>query len=277
MTASSGTPWSDPVAADWLGRTVDTTVAHTARVYDYWIGGKDNFPADRAVADGIAATTPEIRDMARANRAFLGRAVKYVAERGIRQFLDLGTGLPTAGNTHEIAQAIAPESKIVYVDNDPLVTIHGQALLADNDRTTVFEADLRAPDAILDHPDVARLIDFDQPVALLLAAVLHFIPDSDDPAGILKRFTSLMAPGSHLVISHVARDLVPLPTEAMGTVYRNTSAGALRSHSEIVEFFDGFELVEPGLVQVPVWRPDGAVPKDLERYWIYGGVGRKNG
>jgi hypothetical protein len=271
----AGTPWSDPMAADWPGSAVDTSTAHPARVYDYWIGGKDNFPADRAVGDGMAATAPEIPDMARANRAFLGRAVKFLSEQGIRQFLDVGTGLPAAGNTHEVAQALAPDSNVVYVDNDPLVTVHGRALLAGNARTTVFQADLREPDGILGHADVTKLIDFSEPVGILLVAVLHFIPDEDEPFAIVERFKSVAAPGSHLVISHAAEDIKALKTDDMRTVYQNTSSGALRTREQVEGFFDGFPLVEPGLVQVPLWRPDGEVPADLSKFWIYGGVGMK--
>jgi hypothetical protein len=273
--SASGTPWTDPVAADWPGSAVDTGTPHPARVYDYWIGGKDHFPADRAVAEGMAATVPEIPEMARANRAFLGRAVRYASEQGIRQFLDIGTGLPTAGNTHEIAQGLAADSTVVYVDNDPLVTVHGRALLAGNERAAVFQADLREPEVILGHPEVARLIDYAEPVAILLVAVLHFVPDEDGPAELVERFKSVAAPGSFLVISHAAVDIKALRTDKMRTVYRNTSPGALRTRDEVAGFFDGFPLVEPGLVQVPLWRPDGEVPADLEKFWIYGGVGRK--
>jgi hypothetical protein len=276
MTTPAGTPWSDPVVANWPGTAIDTRAPHPARIYDWFIGGKDNFPADREVAEAMATALPEIRDMARANRAFLGRSVKYLAEQGVRQFLDIGTGLPAAGNTHEIAQSLAPDSHVVYVDNDPLVIVHGRALLAGNERTRVFEADLRDPKSILAHPDVKALIDFDQPVAILLVAVLHFILDDDDPTSIVATLRDATVPGSHLVVSHVAEDIKTLQTEAMGDIYRNTSPGALRTKGQVEAFFDGYELVEPGLVQVPLWRPDGPVPEDLERYWIYGGVGRKN-
>jgi hypothetical protein len=272
---ASGTPWTDPVAAGWEGSAVDTSTAHPARVYDYWIGGKDNFQADREAAEAVAAAQPEIRDMARANRAFLGRAVRYLSEQGIRQFLDIGTGLPAAGNTHEIAQALAPETSVVYVDNDPLVTVHGRALLAGNDRTTVFQADLREPDVILGHPDVARLIDFSQPVGILLVAVLHFLSDADRPFELVERFKEVAAPGSHLVVSHVARDITHLDMEGMSNAYRSASSGAIRTRGEVEGFFDGFPLVEPGLVQVPLWRPDGEVPADLSKFWICGGVGAK--
>jgi hypothetical protein len=273
---ATGTPWTDPVAADWPGSAVDTSIAHPARVYDYWIGGKDNFQADRDAADAVAAAQPEIQEMARANRAFLGRAVRHLSEQGIRQFLDIGTGLPAAGNTHEVAQALAADTNVVYVDNDPLVAVHGRALLAGNERTTVFQADLREPDAILGHPDVARLVDFAEPVGILLVAVLHFLSDEDRPFELVERFKELAAPGSHLVISHVARDITELDMAGLGSGYRTASSGALRSRDEVAKFFDGFPLVEPGLVQVPVWRPDGAVPADLSKFWIYGGVGRKD-
>ncbi|GAA1954534.1 SAM-dependent methyltransferase [Catenulispora subtropica] len=281
MTPAAGTPWSDPVAGDRSATEadaadrMDTSTAHPARVYDYWIGGKQNFPADRDVATKMAEAMPGIPRLARANRAFLGRAVRYAAERGVRQFLDLGAGLPAAGNTHEIAQSVHPDATVVYVDNDPLVTVHGRALLADEARTRVFEADLRDPKSVLTHPDVTSLIDFDQPVGLLLVAVLHFVTDDADPAGIVASFTQTLAPGSHLVISHAGSDLVPVETDKLRPIYRSSATGALRDHGEIAAFFEGFDLVEPGLVRLPLWRPEEAPPEDLSQYWVYGGVGEK--
>ncbi|MEY9933615.1 hypothetical protein ABH926_008271 [Catenulispora sp. GP43] len=280
MSPAAGTPWSDPVAApsrdagaDPASR-IDTSKPHTARIYDYWIGGKQNFPADREVAEKVAEAMPAVPMIARANRAFLGRAVRYAAQQGVKQFLDIGAGLPAAGNTHEVAQSVHPDASVVYVDNDPLVTVHGRALLADEDRTRVFEGDLRDPKAILTHPDVTALIDFDRPVALLLVAVLHFFPDADDPAGVIAALTENLAPGSHLVISHAGSDLLPRDQDKL-QIYQKAAEGAARDHARITAFFEGFDLIDPGLVRVPLWHPTEEPPADIDQYWMYGGVGRK--
>jgi hypothetical protein len=254
---------------------IDTSIAHPARMYDYYLGGKDNFPADHKAAEEVLAAAPSMRAMARENRAFLQRAVRYLARHaGIRQFLDIGTGLPTQGNVHEIAQSIAPETRVVYVDNDPIVHVHANALLAGNS-TTIVLADLRDTEAILEHPEVQRVIDFDQPVAVLLVAILHFIGPADDPDGILARLRDAVVPGSHLVISHGSGDFDALATSGIAQAYsRSSSPGTARSRAEIERFFDGFDLVEPGLVQVSLWRPDVADPP-TDGIWLYGGVGRK--
>ena len=280
MSPATGTPWSDPVAAtseddaaDAASR-IDTSKPHPARIYDYFIGGKQNFAADRDVADQLAGVMPEISMLARANRAFLGRAVRYAAQQGVKQFLDIGAGLPATGNTHEVAQSVHPDASVVYVDNDPLVTVHGRALLADEARTRVFEADLRDPASILAHPDVGALIDFEQPVGLLMVAVLHFVTDEADPAGLIAALTENLVRGSHLVISHAGSDLMPDDPEKM-QIYQRASEGAIRDHAQISAFFEGFDLIEPGLVRVPAWRPTEEPPADIDRYWMYGGVGRK--
>ncbi len=259
---------------------INTNVAHPARMYDYYLGGKDNFPADREAAEQALAATPATRDMARQNRAFLQRVVRFLArEAGIRQFLDIGTGLPTQGNVHEVAQAITPDVHVVYVDNDPIVVVHSNALLAGHN-TAAIQADLRQPDVILEHPQVRELIDFDRPMAVLLVAVLHFIQDAENPAGAVARLRNAMAPGSYLAISHGSTDL-PMVDPKLAAVaarvvraYQRTSAPVvLRSKAQIERFFEGFELVDPGLVQIQFWRPDGPVPKVPGG--IYGGVGRK--
>jgi hypothetical protein len=265
------------VAAEGWTAGINTDVAHPARMYDYYLGGKDNFPADREAAEQALAAAPAVREMARQNRAFLQRVVRFLAgEAGIRQFLDIGTGLPTQGNVHEIAQATMPDARVVYVDNDPIVVVHSDALLAGHN-TTAIQADLREPDAILDHPEVREVIDFDQPVAVLLVAVLHFIGDAEDPAGLVARLRDAMAVGSYLAISHGSSDLPrPEPKMAANVVraYQRTSTPVvLRSHAQIERFFDGFELVGPGLLQIQHWRPDGPVPNVPGG--IYGGVGRK--
>jgi hypothetical protein len=256
---------------------INTRVAHPARIYDYYLGGKDNFRADRETAELALAATPSVRDMARQNRAYLQRVVRYLAaEAGIRQFLDIGTGLPTQGNVHEIAQAVAPEARVVYVDNDPIVLAHSRALL-DAPHTTVILGDLRDPAAILANPEVGKLIDLQRPMAVLLVAVLHFIQDQDDPGGITATLRDAMASGSYLAISHATMDVAEADAEVADKVVRayqrSTSPVTLRTRAEIASFFGDFELVDPGLQQIHQWHPDG--PVAAVSGGIYGGVGRK--
>jgi len=241
----------------------DTSVAHSARVYDYWLGGKDNFAADRAAAEQVIEVRPAIRTDVRANRAFLGRAVRYLAgPAGIRQFLDIGTGLPSADNTHEVAQSVAPDSRIVYVDNDPIVLTHARALLtsAPEGVTAYLDADLRDPEVILAR---ARLtLDLTRPVAIMLVAVLHHVPDSDDPYGVVARLRDALPSGSHLVISHPASDV---QTEKVAEVARRYNASVItgqtrRSVDEVTAFFGDWEILEPGVTQTPAWRPDPPAP-----------------
>jgi hypothetical protein len=256
---------------------IDTTTANPARVYDALLGGKDHYPVDRAAADAILAAAPQARQGARENRAFLQRAVRYLAEAGIGQFLDIGTGLPTQGNVHEVARQVAPDARVVYVDHDPVVHVHASALLANNSPTTLAVlADLREPEVILDHPQVRRLIDFDQPLGLLLVAVLHFITDDEDPAGIVARLRDAMAPGSFLVVSHATGDFHPQAGTKVTEVYRQASAPlVLRSRTEIGHLFEGFELVEPGLVEPVAWRPDPEEAASPSAGGFYSGVGRR--
>jgi hypothetical protein len=260
----------------WSGE-INTRVAHPARIYDYYLGGKDNFRVDRETAEMALAATPAVRDMARQNRAYLQRVVRYLAgEAGIGQFLDIGTGLPTQGNVHEIAQSVAPDARAVYVDNDPIVLAHSRALL-DAPRTTVVLGDLRDPAAILAHPEVGKLLDFQRPMAVLLVAVLHFIQDRDDPGAIVATLRDAMAPGSYLAISHATMDVADAEPEVAAKVVRayqrSSSPVTLRSKLEIEAFFGDFELVDPGLQQIHQWRPDG--PVAAVSGGIYGGVGRK--
>ncbi len=268
MTASSAPElWGD----------TDTTKAHPARVYDYWLGGKDHFAADRVVAERVMANAPEVTQACRENRAFLGRAVRTLAERGARQFLDIGTGFPTMGNSDEAAHAIAPDAHVVCVDNDPVVLAHSRALLARRrgERTTVLAGDLREPERILADPHLRAVIDFDRPVVLLLAAILHFIPDSADPAGIVAAFRDAMAPGSHLVISHATYDF-NIKVLNNSRVYNDATAPFIpRSGVQITELLTGFELLEPGLVDVAQWRPDGSRPIPPQHLNMYGAVARK--
>jgi S-adenosyl methyltransferase len=268
------------VGAIWTAAQINTSVAHPARMYDYYLGGKDNYEVDREAAEAFLAVLPEGRTMARANRAFLGRAVRFLAAAGIRQFLDIGTGIPGPGNTNEVAHTVAPDARIVYVDNDPIVITHARALLAGTDagRTTVINADLRDPESILGHPEVNTVLDFTQPVAVLLVAVLHFIKDSEDPQGIVEKFKAVMPPGSYLAITQATADFEPERANmAASGGYRQASAPLIpRSRDEVDALFAGLEYVEPGLVQIPYWRPDGDLAPNAERVWIYGGVGRKN-
>jgi trans-aconitate methyltransferase len=246
---------------------LDTSVPHIARVYDYWLGGKDNFPADRELAERFIAADPAVIAGVRSNRAFLGRAVHYlVAEAGIRQFLDIGTGIPTANNTHEVAQRAAPDTRVVYVDNDPIVLAHARALLTGHPAgaTDYIDADLRDTGAVLDM--AARTLDFSEPVAVMLVGVLHCIPDQDSPAKIVTRLLGAVPPGSYLAISHPASD-IHADTMAEGAAILNRSlAGQItfRAHDEVAAFLAGLELVPPGLVSTTQWRPGpGADPKPL--------------
>jgi hypothetical protein len=266
---------SDQAAAGKL--PFDTSVAHLARIYDYWLGGKDNFAADREAAEQAIAANPGIVNDARGNRAFLARAVRFLAvECGIRQFLDIGTGIPTGDNTHEVAQAAAPESRIVYVDNDPIVLAHARALLTSNAKgaTDYIDADLRDTSAILER--AGRLLDFSRPVAVMLVAILHMIPDSDEPYGIVQQLMDAMPAGSYLTISHAASDIRP---EAMAEMGRRLNArlgsarGTPRNREQVTRFFDGLELAGPGVVQPHQWRP--AEPPGQTELTLWCGVARK--
>ena len=259
---------------------IDTTTPHPARMYNAYLGGRDNYPADRDAVRQVLRRFPEVRAMARANRAFMQRAVRYlVGEAGIRQIIDIGTGIPGAGNVHEIAGQIAPDTRVVYVDNDPIVHVHANALLTGTGTTAIVLADLRDPGAILADPRVRALIDFTQPVALLLVAIVHFLTDQDDPARIIATLRDALPPASCLALSHGTADFHPPGTAGQAAAVYDKAAAplVLRGHAEVAAFFDGFDLVEPGLVQAPLWRPDGKSPrpKDLAKIGIYAGVGRK--
>jgi hypothetical protein len=255
---------------------IDVTVAHPARMYDYYLGGKTHFAADREAADKVLAVLPEGRDMAIANRAFLGRAVRFLAGQGITQFLDIGTGIPSPGSTGEVLRGLAHQARVVYVDNDPIVITHTRALLADTHAAAVVHADLRQPEQLLDAPGVTSVLDFSQPMAILLVAVLHFIRESEDPQGSVRWLRDAMPAGSYLVVSHGTQDFSPaLATEAVSGYDEATAPFVLRSKGQVEGFLDGLQLVEPGLVQMPYWRPDGAVAADAAKIWLYAGVGRK--
>ncbi len=270
--------WSDrpELGPDVLAR-IDTSVPHPARVYDYWLGGKDNFEADRKVAEAAIAATPGVVEGARDNRAFLGRAVRYIAEQGIDQFLDIGTGIPTAGNTHEVAQAVNPAARVVYVDNDPIVMVHARALLrgAPEGRTAYIEADLRDPESILTHPDTLEVLDFSRPIGVIIVGTLMHIRDEDDPWRAVKGFTDAVCPGSYLAITHLTADFEPERMNALANSYNTGPLWVtLRTREQVERFFEGFDLVEPGLVPTFDWRPDGPKPEALIP-GSYGAVGRK--
>ena len=266
-------PGHDPGRAP----VIDTSVAHLARVYDYWLGGKDNFPADREAAEQAIAAYPMLPRSARSNRAFMRRAVRFLAaEAGIRQFLDIGTGIPTSPNVHEVAQAVAPESRIVYADNDPIVLVHARALLTRGPEglTDYIDGDVHDPDSILD--TAAKTLDLTRPVGLLLVAILHVVRDAQEAAGIVARLLAAVPPGSYLVLSHVAKDVQEEQVaEMMARLSRLLHVElAARTSAEVSRFFEGLELVAPGVVQVHRWRPDQGV--DLgEEFPMHGGVARK--
>ncbi|MFI0348900.1 SAM-dependent methyltransferase [Actinomadura sp. 9N407] len=258
---------------------LQTDRPHPARVYDYWLGGKDNFAADREQGDRMLKINPFISDSVRANRAFLRRVVgRLVQETGIRQFLDIGSGLPTQDNVHLVAQRIAPETRVVYVDNDPIVLAHGRALLqgASQGRTEVVQGDLRDPDGILGDPQVRGALDFDRPMAVLINAVLHFVGDDEDPAGIVARYRDAVVPGSHMLIAHASWDLHPPESvEAAKREMQNVPfTTRFRSHEEILALFEGLELLDPGLVQICGWHPDGPIPVEHRTTNLFGGLGR---
>ncbi|WP_328379203.1 SAM-dependent methyltransferase [Streptomyces sp. NBC_00440] len=255
---------------------IDTSRPHPARIYDYLLGGKDNYQVDQQAAEELAAAAPEVRIGVRANRAFLRRAVRYVLGSGVRQILDIGTGLPTSPNVHETAREVAPDVRIAYVDNDPIVNAHANALLSRSGATSVVLADLRDPQAILHHPDIRRVIDFDEPVAVLLIAILHFLTEAEKPEQVVATLRDALPAGSFLVLSHATSDFAD--RSAAQAVYNNATATLnLRSRAEVERFFDGFELVGPGLAQVPFWRPDTPPPAGSDEIGFYGGVARKTG
>jgi O-methyltransferase involved in polyketide biosynthesis len=259
---------------------INTNVAHSARVYDYWLGGKDNFPADRELAELMIQAIPTMREMAMANRAFMGRAVRYlVEEAGIRQILDLGTGIPTSPNVHEIAQAAAPGTRVVYVDNDPIVLAHARALLTSQDagETAFIMGDLREPKSILDHPTLTESLDLTRPVAVVLVGVLMYFRDSDSP-NPFEMVATLMEPmpsGSHLTITHPTPDFSPEDTAKAAAAAEAAGITLVpRTRAEVERFFTGLELVDPGVTPMLAWRPDEP-PADPRAAYYWAGVARK--
>jgi hypothetical protein len=263
----------DPLAG------IDPTTPSVARMYDYYLRGKDNFEVDRDAAERVAQAMPEIGGLALENRSFLRRAVRYMARRGVRQFLDIGSGLPTAGNTHEIAQEITPDARVVYVDIDPVVLTHGRALLATNEHTTVAQGDMRRPARVLEHPETTRLIDFDAPVGVLMIAMIHFLT-LEERSSVMAVLRDALASGSHLATTHVTTDgHAAKAVEQIEAVYATTPTPIyFRPKEEIEPFFEGFDLVDPGLVTIDQWNPDDDSqdePAEGIGTWLYGGVGHK--
>jgi hypothetical protein len=262
---------------DWAPEGIDLNRPSNARLYDYFLGGAHNFAVDRELGEMISKLTPNIGETMRANRAFLRRAVRFLAEQGVRQFLDIGSGIPTVGNVHQVARDATPDARVVYVDLDPVAVTHSRAILGDDPQTVVLAADLRDPDRILAGARACGLIDFGEPVAVLVLGVLHFIPDSDDPSGIMARFRDAVAAGSYLAISHVTHEDQPPEVLRAFEMSKRTAEEILpRSHAEIAGYFGEFALVEPGLVHIPLWRPED--PDDAvlgERSNAYAGVAHK--
>ena len=266
---------------DWAPEDIDIERPSVARMYDYYLGGSHNFAADRAAARAMMEAVPDAPLMAQANRAFMRRVVQHLVDSGVRQFLDIGSGIPTVGNVHEIAQRVAPDSRVVYVDVDPVAVAHSREILGGNPNATVVQDDLHSPAAILSHPEVTKLLDFSQPVAVMIVAVLHFVPSSDQPEEILRTLREALAPGSYLVLSQASDDSRSGTGERAEAerVYRRTDSPLwIRSRAELTAFFDGFELLDPGVVWVPQWRPETPESaEEAEQAVFLGGVGRLGG
>ena len=261
----------------WAPQDVDIDRPSAARVYDYYLGGSHNFAVDREMARQAIADWPDLPRIMQANRAFMRRAVRYCAAQGIDQFLDVGSGIPTVGNVHEVAQVAAPGARVVYVDIDAVAVAHSCALLADDEHTGVVHADFLDVDAVLDDPVTRSVLDLDRPVALLAVALLHFVSDERHPATALARYRDALAPGSHLALSHASADAAPERADEHVALYRRTATPmSMRPRDQVARFFDGFRLLEPGVVGIPFWRPDGPLPAEAERNPGYAGVGRRD-
>jgi S-adenosyl methyltransferase len=265
---------------DWAPKEVDIQKASAARLYDFFLGGSCNFEVDRALGRQVASAVPGVFDFARLNRAFLRRAVNYLLGQGITQFLDIGSGILTAGNVHEIAQRANPDCRIVYVDNELVAVSHSDLLLETNPNAVAIEGDLRDPGGIFGHEQTRRMLDFTKPIGLLTVAVYHFIPESDDPRSLVARYRDLLPAGSYLALSHVTTDAIADEITQLIELYKNSQNPVTsRTEAEITALFDGFDLVEPGVVFTPQWRPES--PEDIgehpERSGVYAAVGRKKG
>lgn len=267
---------------DWAPDGLATDRPNVARMYDYYLGGSHNYPADREMAQRVIAAYPDLPGIARLNRAFLAKVVRFLSDAGIRQFVDLGSGLPTVGNVHEIVQSIDPGARVVYVDIDEMAVLYGRVMLVGNPNAAVMQGDIRAVRQILHHRDLRRMIDFQEPVAVLLFGVLHFVPDSsipdeDGPAAIIDELLRTVCSGSYLAISHASLDGLAEEAGRVAALYaRSGNPMAWRTHDEIAAYFAGFPLVEPGLVPMEAWRPDPSESKVTSpNYSGYGGVGHK--
>jgi SAM-dependent methyltransferase len=268
---------ADPAGGGLAPSQIYTDQPSPARIYDYWLGSKNYYPADRDVAEAMLAAAPTTRDCILENRAFLRRAVKYLAEQGVDQFLDIGCGLPFSPNVHEVAQAIIPGARVVYVDSDPIVRAHADALMASSDpqRIAVLHADARQAQKILDHPETRRVLDFGRPIGILLVALLHFIPDGDDPVRLVGTLLRGVPAGSHLVVSHGTGDFNPVGSQEAVGLYRASSSYLPRTGPQVEAMFNGLPLVAPGLVPIAQW-PDTTVPSRAEDLGMYAGIARKS-
>ncbi|WHT20717.1 SAM-dependent methyltransferase [Crossiella sp. CA-258035] len=262
----------------WVPQGVDVERPSAARIYDYYLGGGYNFESDRQFARKAIALLPSLPMIAQQNRVFLRRAVRFCVQHGIRQFLDIGSGIPSVGNVHEVAQQINPEARVVYVDNEPVAVAHSRMMLSGDPRTAVVQADVRDPDSILGAPETRALIDFDEPVGLLMVALLHFVPPADEPKAFLAQYRDALAPGSYLALSHATLEHQPAITEQVRQLYENSqNPMTSRTKAELEVLFDGFDLIAPGIVFTSAWRPESPeeVGDDPERSVIYAAVGRR--
>jgi S-adenosyl methyltransferase len=259
--------------AEWVPNNVDVAVPSAARVYDYLLGGAHNFDVDRIVGKKVLQVQPNGRQIARSNRAFLTRAVRYLVDNGITQFLDLGSGIPTVGNVHEVAQRADPECRVVYVDYDAVAVAHSQLILQGNDHTAVVDADLTQPDQVLDEPRITQFLDFSKPIGLLLVAVFHFVPDEKKPHDIVARYRSALPSGSYVALSHLTADQMHEESAAVVEAMKNSRDPMFfRSYDEFSTLFDGLDLVEPGIVSAPRWRGDD--DSDEAQDGVYVGLGK---
>ncbi|HEX5113710.1 MAG TPA: SAM-dependent methyltransferase [Pseudonocardiaceae bacterium] len=263
--------------AEWIPSDVDPSVPSAARIYDALLGGEHNFAVDREFAQQAQQVFPGVAESCRANRSFLARLVRHLVEHGVRQFLDIGSGIPTSGNVHEVAQRFDPTCRVVYVDNEPVAVAHSEMLLQGNANAKILRADMRDPDAILRSAIVRDMLDFDQPIAVFMLALLHFIPDGDDPAGLVARYREALPPGSYLAISHATAESRPDEMRALVRLYASSSNPAVaRSNQWITDLFGDFALAHPGTVYTPQWRPGPDVTlADPEQYIFFGGLARK--
>jgi hypothetical protein len=263
---------------EWAPAGIDIELPSVARLYDYFLGGFHNFAADRQMAQKVLELAPDIALISQGNRSFLRRAVRYLVSQGIDQFLDLGSGIPTVGNVHEVARELNPNARVVYVDNDPVAVAHSRAILSGDPLTCVVQADVRDPRSILTDPALTRTLDLRRPVGVLMVALLHFVSDDADPAGLVAEVRDATAAGSYLALSHGTDEYDPARSAEVGRLYQNTPTPiTLRTRTAIAELLDGFDLVDPGVVHLPLWRPEEDSPTQLDpaRFSVFAGVGHR--